>query len=298
MEEDKAVVNAEKETIEGVPIKSLADLNTESPKPGIYKGIPFNTYVDIDALNSSKIRKACESMLVYKRYLIEQEKGIAPSYPLEFGRAFGKLCEDPQAFETLIRTGPTKTPFTIAWNEEMEANPELIYVKEIDIDMLKAMMLAFRSHPYTKRFSYDAYNELTVIWICEHTGRLCKGLIDIYKDGNVIDIKTAAEVRPHKIKWQIIDLKYDIQVTFYMDGLRAHGFNCNGPADFFVEKKLLLPDVVPKIFNEEQTDECRERYVKAIKDITEAEKTGVYNGYAPEPLMDLYGFDEPSQTFE
>ena len=297
MQKNETDVNSEFRTIDGVTVKTLDQLDTKNPQPGIYERIPFDVYRDLDALNSSKIRKALDSMLVYKRYLVELET-IKPSYALDFGLAFAALCENPDALESKIKAGPTKGAHTIAWCEEMKENPETIYIKEDDFPMLKAMIHSFRNHQYTKQFSYDAFNELTVIWICEHTKQLCKCRIDIFKDFHVIDCKTTKDVRPRKFKWQIIDFRYDIQVCFYADGLRANKVRVNWCSNFFIEKEESMPDVVPKGYNQEQMDDCRDEYIGAIEKIIEAKKTGVYHGYAPEPLIDLYGFDEPSQTFE
>jgi len=291
-----ADVNSENQ-IDGIELKRFTDLDMKSPKPGIYKYISFDAYIDTNALSSGQVRKAALSPLNYKRYLIEQENQ-KPSYPLEFGRAFARLCEDPNAIEKIIKAGPTKTPFTKAWMDEIEESPNTIFIKEDDIDMLKAMLKAFQNHPYAKVFSYDAHNELMLVWKCEHTGMICKGLIDIFKDANVIDIKTAADVRPHKFKWQIKDFRYDIQVCFYADGMRANGVRVDYCSNFFIEKEKTLPDVVVKGYNEEEMDTCRIEYIAAIKAIQEAEKTGIYPGIAPEPIIELYGFDEPAQTFE
>ena len=91
MENKTQVVKPEND-IDGVKLKSFADLNVKSPEPGIYTGIPFEQYFDINALNSSKIRKACESLLVYRRYMLEQEgKKFETTYALEFGRAFALM---------------------------------------------------------------------------------------------------------------------------------------------------------------------------------------------------------------
>ncbi len=298
MQTNTAAVNAEKQNINGVEVKTFDQLNVKDPQPGIYDSVPFEIYKDLDALNSSKIRKALKSMLVYKRYMASLEQEEKPSYALEFGKAFAALCEDSGACENIIKAGPTKTEFTIAWMKEIEENPDNIYVKEKDIPMLKAMIQGMKEHPYVKRFTYDAFNELTVIWVCEHTKQLCKARIDIFKDGDCIDIKTTADIRPHKFKWQIIDFRYDVQVCFYADGLRANGVRVNSAMNFFIEKQAMFADVVAKCYNEEQMNECQGEYVEAIKRIIEAEKTGVYPGYAPEPLIDLYGFDEPTKSFD
>ena len=297
MSNESEDVNPQSDAINGIQVLTQSEFCPKNPHPGVYKGISFRQYLDINALNSGKVRKACESMLVYKRYLIEQET-ITPSYALEFGRAFAAMCQDPDALNTTIMPGATKTAFTKAWVEEMEANPDLIYVKESEIPMLKAMIKSFRSHPYTKQYSYDAYNELTVLWHCKYTKQFCKARIDIFKDAHCIDIKTTANVRPHKFKWQIIDFRYDIQVCFYADGLRANGIRCNWCSNFFIEKEEILPDVVPKGYNDEQMDACREEYIKAIGNILEAKETGFYPGYAVAPLVDLCGFDEPTESYE
>lgn len=298
MPPETAPVNSESETIDDMKLKTSADLDVNQPLPGIYTKIPFATYCDIDALNSSKIRKACQSMLVYRRYMLQQQKSDKSTDALAFGKAFAMYCDDPGALEKSILVGPTATRKAKAWQDEQKENPHIAYVTQPESVMLKSMYESLNSHPYTKRFMYDAHRELTVIWTCRMTNQKCKALIDIFKDRHCIDIKTIADIRPHKIKYQIMDFRYDIQLTFYMDGLKANGVFCDWASNFFVEKKELLPDVVPKGYNEEQIDECRQQYVQAIHNIIEAEKTGIYDGYAREPLVDLYGFDEPEKTFE
>jgi len=297
MTTQQAEVNGETH-IDGVKVLGFEDLNVKDPKPGIYRDIPFDIYSQIDALNSSKIRQACESMRHYKRYLIKQDGEKDESYALEYGKAFAKLCEDPSAIGNSIQPAPTKTFPSVAWIKALEENPGVIYVKESDIPMLEEMANALREHQYTKRFMHDVEVELTVVWVCQITGALCKARIDIYRGGDVIDVKTTAKIHPDKLKWSIRDYKYDVQLCFYMDGMKTLGTRAYNCTNFFVEKNAILPDVVVWIYNDEELNEARNQYVEAIRAIQESEKTGEFPGYAPEPIMNMFGFDEPTQTFE
>jgi len=289
--------------IDGVTVHGVEEINLNAPVEGIYRNVPFDIYEKIDALNSSKIRQACKSAKMYKRYLLQKEKEESKtSEALEFGRAFALICEDPEGAKSKIQEGPTKTFGTKAWMEQLEANPEIIYVKPDALPMLDQMAEALYSHKYAGRYVGDecAENELTIVWRHVRTGRFLKGRIDIYSLNEVIDVKTTTtkDINPDKLKWSIKDYRYDVQATMYFDGMAALGAKPNGCSLFFVEKHEVLPDVVFRAFNPEEMQEARDDYNRALDRIIEGEETGYYAGYEDGVIVPLWGFDEPTVAYD
>jgi len=66
---------------------------------------------------------------------------------------------------------------------------------------------------------------MDIYWEC--LGEQCKGLLDlaIESDGVIqpIDVKVTG-VNPNNFKWQARKFRYDIQASFYSDGLTALGY--------------------------------------------------------------------------
>lgn len=257
----------------------------------IHRNMSFAEYQAIDAINSGKVRAALKSL----RYMRRQEMTPEPdyNYTFEFGKAFAYACEDIKMFNAKCAVGPTKTPFTKAWQEQLQEDPNIVLLTESDYDLVIVMHNTIRQD---KNLSYllDGEKELTFTWEDEVTGVAMKGRCDLLvKLGtdayHLIDVKTISDIQ--KFGYQIRDFKYDVQLAMYADGLRHCGRNILQVSNLFIEKEHILPEIYLHTYNDEQLANAWDRYQDAIKSIKDARQTGVYSGYTPPINKDtLTGF--------
>ena len=112
------------------------------------------------------------------------------------------------------------------WQAEQSGLKVITEALNTKADNMVASMMA---HPEFERVltAQNLNTEVTLLWVDEQTGVLCKcrcdTLIDL--DGHaavVMDLKTIAAL--DKIKWAIRDHGYDRQQVHYTEGLLANGF--------------------------------------------------------------------------
>jgi len=247
----------------------------------ITKNLLFSDYQAIDALNSGKIRDALKSLRYMRRRELTPQAEF--NYTFEVGKAFAYLCEGWDQFKEYVRVGPTKTAGTIAWMEELEANPELTLLTGSDYSMVQAMYKACEEQEHIAHL-LKGEDELTFTWTCDRTGAFLKGRCDMLVDiGNgeyhLVDMKTTSNI--YKYRYSIKDYRYDVQLAMYADGLRHNGYNITKCSNLFVEKVDILPEVYLHTYNQNELAKAWDDYIGAIEDIQHARETNEYPGYLP-----------------
>ena len=113
-----------------------------------------------------------------------------------------------------------------------------------DWDKVHRMREALKRHPVAEqllRRTDEKLSEQTVLWTdtVAGTGLPCKARVDTYDPARKIpvDLKTTADASPEAFKRSIITFKYDIQASFYSDGVRATGRDVEGFIIVAIEKE-------------------------------------------------------------
>jgi hypothetical protein len=210
-------------------------MSLEAPKPGIYPNVPFEDYLEWDAVSNSSMHAAKRSMLHYyeqqpinetpamrlgtlchagkfEPLMIAQRYVVMPAFENQVRKPNGDLFDSPKlskAYKELVY-------------DFRQANSDKIPVEQSEFDRMLGVVAALSRHG--RASEYLAVRETTqvevaIVWRDADTGLLCKGRMDCIQHDcdTVSDLKTAVDVEHfEKI---ILNRSYHRQGAFYVDGL-------------------------------------------------------------------------------
>lgn len=118
--------------------------------------------------------------------------------------------------------------------------------------------------------------ERPIVWKDAETGVLCKCCPDIWIPGEirvVCNLKTAADVRPLKFRYQIEDLGYHRAAAWYLDGEAAlHG---DGPCEHvFLAVSKATYETAAYTLTAADLDKARAQNRRALRRYAECQSTG------------------------
>ena len=270
-------------------------------KPGLYPGIRFPDYQDIDAANCSTLKKLREGRTpAHARNELLHPKPESDAFRI--GHACHAAMLEPDVFEKDYAKAPKIDRRTIkgkAAAAEWEAkHGDQIALFPDEYDMALAMRDAVRAHPDARGLITRAgQNELTVVWNDEATGLLCKGRIDRLTTLDawtvIADLKTAREIGEREWAKAYANFGYHWQAAFYLDGLNALAPRERRFLNIAVEK---TPPYCVIVYEPDDSvvEEGRAQYRRALDLYAECQKTGEWPGYEP----GIYAFDIPKWGYE
>jgi hypothetical protein len=125
-------------------------------------------------------------------------------------------------------------------------------------------------------------NEMTVIWIDEKTGLLCKARIDRFTDYHgwttCVDLKTALDASPRGFAQAVVKYLYHQQAAWYLDGLNTLAPHNRRFVFLSVEKEPPYC-VAPYELDDSAIDEGRAQYRRALDTYAACNKEGKWPGY-------------------
>jgi len=212
-----------------------AIINIQDPAPGIYPGVPSDTYHTINALGSTTIKNYRKNPATCRdpfdigkrdRFLIVGDASHALS--LEGGSAFATRYAVAPEFPCPAGQNPKGWKNTNVY-KELVANFEASIIGKVRLSAEEGLAVTsldteLRSHPMGSTFMETGADELTVIWVqVLPDGRevKCKARIDWFRQGVPSDYKTTARI--DRILWSMAELNYDVQAGHYSNGLIANG---------------------------------------------------------------------------
>jgi hypothetical protein len=95
--------------------------------------------------------------------------------------------------------------------------------KILAMEVLTGVDTSLHSHPKVGPVLRNSQKEVSVVWIDEDSGCLCKARFDIWDGAIIWDLKKCRSISG--FPWQIKDLNYDIQAGHYFNGAVACGLN-------------------------------------------------------------------------
>lgn len=118
---------------------------------------------------------------------------------------------------------------------------------------VKAMAAALRDHPVVgKLFEPESgWSELALVWRDEHTGVMCRALLDRYRTGPrpvIVDYKGARAGDLESISRAIYEYGYHIQNAWYAEGARALGLAGDDTPFVFVFQEKDPPYLVTPVY--------------------------------------------------
>ena len=205
----------------------------QSGNPGIYLGVPEEEYHEYPAASNSTL------------FLLEQNPGNVPwskkaptvetDAATDLGSLVHLLALTPELFDSTYIVAPIcdrrttqgkKDAAAFEWQVQQSGQIVIEDSLKRKADNMVASMLA---HPEFYRIltAADLKTEVSILWVDEQTGVLCKcrcdTLVPIEGQAIVMDLKTTADI--DNVKYSIRDYGYAQQQVHYTEGLKAVGFS-------------------------------------------------------------------------
>lgn len=221
-----------------------------APPPGLYEDVTYEEYDSWEAVRPTVLKElqkdACMELCKWK---VDHPKDSTASQIV--GNAVHTMAMEPELFDkkyifspaTYMKEGKkkddpeVKTPWNWGagkckeWGIEQAAKG-LTVVKKLQQfprpkDAVDGMANAISSHKDAKLLLSGGSCEVSIVWVDESTGILCKARIDYLRPGKagvlVIDIKTALDVNPNALSTTSYKFGYQLQAAMGWDGLVTLG---------------------------------------------------------------------------
>lgn len=270
-------------------------------KDGIYVGLDYDTYAQIDAVNQSYLNQFAKSPkhAQYWRAMGGSEETAARA----FGSAVHLALLEPSNFDREVLCIPKLDKRTTAgkkaWAEFKGKADGRIILQPDDHDRVKHVARSIVEHPTARLlFASKGGNEVSIVWTDPETGVRCKARVDRITQLNgtpvVMDLKTTRDVTPRKFQTSLVDYGYDIQGGFTLAGLDVLRPIANGSAPQRVFVFLAVEsdgpfDVGVFHLNEEAVLHAQQRIRRMLKQYAQCKASGVWPGKVGDgvELLDL-----------
>ena len=217
--------------------KDRCDIN--NPEPGIYTDLSKFEYFALNAVSRSTLVTFDENPAYLRRPNEWTDSKV-------LGEQYHAMILQPHVFSVRYEEGTrdrrTKEDKAF-YKEQVErlGGEEYVYrpqQKEV-LDAMRAALDEPENLGFRKMLINNDPSELTLVWIDESTGLLCKARVDkfLLEDRWLLDLKTAADAKKHAMRRAIVGTEwpskmyhgYDMQAAFYLQGaielgLRPEGF--------------------------------------------------------------------------
>lgn len=252
------------------------------PKPGIYPGVPFDEYLEWEAVNNSLLWTIVKQSPAHAKAKIDCPP--EPTPPFHFGRGLHCLALEPDKFEERYAIAPkcdrrTKVGKDI-WNKFQESvNGKEVFTEE-DYDQMKLMADAIKRQAI-HRFIQRGEAEVCIVWIDKKTGLLCKARIDyLHRDHAIlIDLKSTTDASKEAFSKAVYNFGYYQQCGWYVDGWKT--VSGDDSAFVFLAAEKGVPYAVAAYeMAEEVVVAGRKSYRQALKIYQECLEKNYWPGYS------------------
>jgi len=183
------------------------------------RGLTFDEYAAIDAVNFSTLKDADKSMAHY-RYRCDHPRTDTPRFA--FGRAVHTAVLEPDRFALEYAVWDGGRRGTNAYKEFEAVNEGRTVLSADDYDACLAVRDAVRAHPAASDL-LRGDSEVTVTWTDPDTGLECKARVDHINEDCIVDLKTAASTDPREFGNTVGKYLYHGQLAHYSNGVRLPG---------------------------------------------------------------------------
>lgn len=179
----------------------------------------------------------------------------------------------------------TGTGARVAGEEWELAHKGATILTESQAEDIESMYAGLMANPQSRSIveSNGLYEE-TVFWTDPDSGVLCKcrpdkRMTEYLGQPTVIDWKTIGQFSKRHIQDAITDHHYYVSAAFTIDGLKSVGIE-PGPYVFVFIEKSQPNRILCVPANEIDIEIGRRKYKRLLKQIAEAQKTGIWPGFA------------------
>ncbi len=248
----------------------------------VIEKMPFAEYLKLPGENSTGLRKALVSPLEYRH---AKDNPREDSDTLRVGRACHTAILEMDRFllEYALYEGRRAGS---KWDEFEAMNDGKTILRPDHYHTALAARDAVREHAIAgPLLKAKGRNELTIEWTHAGTGLACKSRIDRLCSA-LIDIKSARDVSPSGFGRAAANYGYVTQLAFYADAVAAAGLG-KFPVLIVTVQSSAPHDVVVHQLTDDQLDQGRREYEKALAIVAECTKSGKWPGCAPDETIDL-----------
>jgi len=176
----------------------MSESTSSTLEPGVYPGLSFEDYCNIDAVNSSSLKLIRKSPAHFRGAYLK--KYSPPTDAQMLGTQIHSAVLEPKKFneEFAIQPEYIKTRRGQAWEELVEemGGAEFV-IRTRDLETIESVKNAVHLNDPINQIIEEANKgegevELSIVWRDEGTGVLCKARIDLvhFAKGIILDLKT------------------------------------------------------------------------------------------------------------
>lgn len=206
---------------------NIIKTTTAPSGPGIYYGLSNEAYHAGPGISKSSLDVLAKTPAdFHDRYLAANRVQQIETPAMAFGTAFHTAVLEPDVFARYVvldkvdrRTKAGQAAHEDAIAKAAEQGGRVI--SREDFDLISAMSSAVARHPAAEIFK-NGQPELSVYWIDEDTGVLCRCRPDWLGAGVILDLKTTDDASPAEFTRSAYNYRYWVQAAFYLDGLAAN----------------------------------------------------------------------------
>ena len=272
---------------------ALAEAPVEVPafQAGIYSDMPEDVYhadpVPGGSLSCSGAKKLLPPSCPAK-FKWDHDHPRKPTAAMEFGTATHKLVLGVGADVIVVDAENWRTK--VAQEEAKEARAAgKVPLLAAEYAEAAAVADAVRAHPVAGRLFDSDYGapEQSLFWQDPETGVWLRSRLDWLPFATrnrmiITDLKKAKSSEPQAIAKAMADYRYFMQASFYVDGVRALGYD-NDPAFVFVFVEPEPPYLVTVgQLDDEAMDAGRDLNRQAIERYRDCKESDVWPGYTSE----------------
>jgi exodeoxyribonuclease VIII len=208
-----------------------------TPKPGIYDAVPFDEYVAWDAVSNSRLSRATRSPAHFNTPFGEPTAAMrlgsfvhcgVLETPLEIARRYVFLPDYANHPDNMTKSGErsfsSATTFVKTMEEQFRnLHHDKTIVPEEHFNKLVGISKAINQNATAKQLLRDGRSEVSIVWVDELSGLLCKmraDWISLTKERSIVlDLKTSLDALA--FDKSIAKYGYHRQAAFYRRGVRA-----------------------------------------------------------------------------
>ena len=238
-----------------------------------------NYYNDTDYVSNSMLNHISISP-EYFRFRQDNPQPATPA--MKLGSAIHMDILQPEEFLKHYAISPKFDKRTKKGKEDFaEFTKKNIFknvISESDYELITEISLRVSRDKMTKTLLQQGEPEKIIAWKNEHYNVNCKGMLDYYRDGMIIDLKTTQDASYNGFMRSVRKYKYHKQAAFYMDAVKAYRFII-----IAVEK---TPPFSINIFEmgDDMIDEGRDMYNHELEVYKYCEENDYWPGAGFDPL--------------
>lgn len=232
----------------------------------------FDEYIEIDAINASRLKRMGTSPLAFAEYESAQKKTAA----MTLGSAAHKLILEPSCFSECYAIWTGSRRAGQKWKDFLDANAGREIINSKEHRQICNMRDAIEQHSVANSLLSGGRSELTLQWTDADTDVKCKGRID-YLNDYIVDLKTTIDNSPRAFASQSARLGYHISLAFYQDGLKRQT-GISRDIKIVTVQSVRPWDVVVYNVPEDIVEAGRERYKLYLQMLVQCNETNRWPG--------------------